>query len=92
MTIIIDHERYGVKTSFVDIDEAERGFRSCGPDFAAVELRVVNDIVYDQTDEQVGYVDAGRVQVSLIEVSSMKEAKELYDQLQADEIGLANDR
>ena len=60
--IIIDHERYGECTSFESLESAENTIRNCGPDFARTELRFGGRwggsvIVYDQDDEQVGYIE-----------------------------------
>ena len=56
MTVIINHDRYGMKTSFETLDDATRAIRACGPEFARVELRAERGNVYDHGDVCIGYV------------------------------------
>ena len=53
-TIIIDHEKYGCRSEFPSIEEAESCIRQCGSDFADVKLRVNSVGVYDQDGDYVG--------------------------------------
>jgi len=58
MTVIIDHERYGDKSRFHDLTEAQAAIRDCGPDFANVSLSVMPcGIVVDQTGDEVGHLE-----------------------------------
>ena len=52
--IIIDHERYGMRAEFVDIEEANEAIRKCGGEFADATVHVSGDVVRDDCGEVVG--------------------------------------
>jgi len=54
--VIINHERYGKRTEFATVEEAQQTIRDCGPEFAAVELVVQGDAIVDEREEFVGVV------------------------------------
>ena len=54
--ITIDYVRYGMPTSFDDLEDAQDTIRDCGPDFASVELTLRDDKVFNENGEQVGFV------------------------------------
>jgi hypothetical protein len=56
MTIVIDHERYGERTEFDALDEAQKTIRACGPEFAGVTLRLSGADVLNEDCEIVGRV------------------------------------
>ncbi|MCR4330248.1 MAG: hypothetical protein NUV65_06930 [Candidatus Roizmanbacteria bacterium] len=54
--IIIEHERYGWTTEFETIEEAQAGFRACGPEWEDTTFRLRMDgSVVDDRGETVGY-------------------------------------
>lgn len=55
MTIRIDHEKYGAKTDFGSIEDAEAAIHACGEGFEDVTLRLHGDgDVTDQDGDIVG--------------------------------------
>lgn len=56
MTIIIDHERYGVRAEFTDIADAETTIHACGPEFADTKFSIAGGLVYDDAGYRVGEV------------------------------------
>ena len=52
--VIINHERYGDKTVFATIEDAEAAIRDCGPEFESVSLALFGDAIYDDRQECVG--------------------------------------
>ena len=57
MTVVIDHERFGMKQEFEGLKEAQQAIRDCGPDFADVVLRRHgNEVVAWPGGQRVGYV------------------------------------
>ncbi len=56
--IIVDNPRYGDRTEFSNLAEAQAAIRECGPEFAGVELTVGEGLVYDDFGEAIGHVGA----------------------------------
>lgn len=67
MRVVIDHERYGERSEFDTIEEAQAVIRDCGEEFAGVTLRLghcqtddrgepCEGRVIDERGEIVGYV------------------------------------
>lgn len=54
--IVIDHERYGVRTEFDSLREAVASIRSMGGDWNSVMLEIHGWRVIDDRNEVVGYV------------------------------------
>lgn len=54
--IIINHERYGQRSEFETIEEAQATIRACGPEFAGVTLYEDHGRIYDERGEHVGHV------------------------------------
>ena len=58
MKVIIDHDKYGERTEFSSLEEAQSSIRDCGPEFAETVLEVMGgDAVYDQDADCVGRLD-----------------------------------
>ncbi len=58
-TIIVDDPRYGDRTHYSSLAEAQASIRECGPEFAAVELTAGGEgLVYDDFGEAIGHVGA----------------------------------
>ena len=56
--IIIDSEKYGEKTEFATIEDAQQSIRDCGPEFAETALEIMGgDAVYDQDGDCVGRME-----------------------------------
>jgi len=56
MTVIIDHERFGLRVDFRTVAEAQCEIRECGPEFSTVALEVRGDEIYDERGDRVGFV------------------------------------
>ena len=57
-TVIIDSEKYGMRTEFATIEDAQRAIRDCGPGFESTTLELMGvDAVYDQDGDCVGRLD-----------------------------------
>lgn len=54
--ITIDHERYGERTEFESIDEAQEIVRAIGDGFESTEFHVRGDEVIDERGDVVGSV------------------------------------
>ena len=58
MNAIIDHPRYGERTTFATLVEAQQAIRDCGPQFAGMTLDAISDTdgesIYDDRGEVVG--------------------------------------
>lgn len=52
--ITINHERYGERTEFATIDEAQQCIRDCGPEFTSTTIFVDGGRVYNERGERVG--------------------------------------
>ena len=57
MTIIIDHERYGVWSEFRNVTEAEAAIRKCGPEFEKTALHYSGNDITDETGEIIGRIE-----------------------------------
>jgi hypothetical protein len=56
--VIIDSEKYGERTEFATIEEAQQAIRDCGPEYAETVLEIMGgDAVYDQDRDCVGRLD-----------------------------------
>lgn len=53
---IIDHERYGVRSEFVSLEEAQDTIRACGGDFADTTLREHGENILDDRGDVVGEI------------------------------------
>jgi hypothetical protein len=83
MTVIIDHERYGARTEFSSVAEAQTAIRESGPEFAATTLSESHGRVYDQREEIVGTVDTNDL------AESVRLIRAAPDLLEACRAGLA---
>lgn len=68
MRIVIDHERFGVRSEFATLAQAQAAIRECGPEFAGVTLEEHGCDVMDDRGEVVG-----RVCMPMLEVCSNAE-------------------
>ncbi len=55
-TYTISHERYGDRTEFTSLAEAQATIRECGPEFAAVELTAAGENITDERGEIIGSI------------------------------------
>lgn len=55
-TIVIDCERYGERTQFESLEEAQDSIRQCGPEFEQVTLTANGSDIYDDRNLVVGYL------------------------------------
>jgi hypothetical protein len=60
--IIIYHPRFGARSEFATLDDAQRTIRECGPEFAGVALATHAGTVIDDRGETVGCVIPDAVQ------------------------------
>jgi len=56
MAIVIDHEAYGERSVFDDLDDAHKAVHACGDDFADTVFEIQGDDVYDEQGNCVGEV------------------------------------
>ena len=57
-TYTISHERFGDRTEFASLEDAQATIRDCGPEFAGVELTDDGADITDERGEIVGSVNA----------------------------------
>jgi len=57
--IIIDHEKYGMRTEFETWQEATEAIKACGPEYENTELIIGSQKqITDQDGDVVGYVES----------------------------------
>ena len=54
---IIHHERYGERTEFATLAEAQATIRACGDDFSATVLSEYDGLIRDEGGDVVGHID-----------------------------------
>lgn len=56
--IVIDHERYGERSEFATLAEAQQAIRDCGPEFAGTTLDIHGgNAIYNELGDCVGRID-----------------------------------